>query len=86
VKNQQDIFASLLDKFKVKLPKALKTRVKTLFIVMSGIIVKESVNWNASPAEQNQEPATSLFFEGGTASSASFARTLNFSWIGCWPI
>jgi len=38
------------------LPKAQKTRVKTLFIVMSGIIVKESVNWNASPAEQNQEP------------------------------
>lgn len=46
VKNQQDIFASLLDKFKVKLPKAQKTRIKTLFIVISGIIVKESVNLN----------------------------------------
>lgn len=46
VKNQQDIFASLLDKFKVKLPKAQKTRIRTLFIVMSGIIVKESVNLN----------------------------------------
>lgn len=45
-KNQQDIFASLLDKFKAKLPKAQKTRVKTLFIVISGIIIKESVNLN----------------------------------------
>jgi hypothetical protein len=43
VKNQQDIFASLLDKFKVKLAKAQKTRVNTLFIVISGIIVKQSV-------------------------------------------
>lgn len=46
VKNQQDIIASLLDKFKAKLPKAQKTHLKTLFIVMSGIIVKESVNLN----------------------------------------
>jgi hypothetical protein len=46
VKNQQDIFSSLLDKFKVKLPKAQKTRVNTLFIVISGIIVKQSVNLN----------------------------------------
>ena len=46
VKNQQDIFASLLDKKKVKLPKAQKTRVRTLFIVISGIIVKETVNLN----------------------------------------
>lgn len=42
--NQQDIFASLLERFKVKLPKAQKARVKTLLIVMSGIIVKESMN------------------------------------------
>lgn len=46
VKNQQDIFASLLDKFKVKMPKAQQTRLKTLFILMSGVIVKESVNLN----------------------------------------
>jgi len=46
VQNLQELQTSLLDKSNTTLTKRQKTRLKTLFCVMCGIIVKETVNLN----------------------------------------
>lgn len=73
VKNQQDIIASLLDKFKVKLSKAQNTRVKSLFIVISSIVVKETVNLNKV---KNQ--IGTITGKTATQSNSSYRRLTRF--------
>jgi hypothetical protein len=46
VKTQQQLLVSLLDKFKTDLPKSQQTLLKTLFVIICSIIVKENVNLN----------------------------------------
>lgn len=46
MKTQQQLLVSLLDKFKTDLPKSQQTLLKTLFVIICGIIVKENVNLN----------------------------------------
>lgn len=46
MKTQQQLLVSLLDKFKTDLPKSQQTLLKTLFVIIYSIIVKENVNLN----------------------------------------
>jgi Transposase DDE domain len=46
VKKDKQLLASLLDKFNIDLPKPQQTLVKTAFVIICGIIVKETVNLN----------------------------------------
>jgi hypothetical protein len=46
VQKDRQLLESLLDKFKIDLPKAQQTLVKTALVIICGIIVKETVNLN----------------------------------------
>lgn len=67
MKTQQQLLVSLLDKFKTDLPKSQQTLLKTLFVIICSIIVKENVNLNKLKnqvgviADKNQTLANSHY-------------------------